>query len=320
MKAYPLLLDPPVKDYIWGGNRLETEFGYSSKSGRSAEAWVLSCHKDGSSIVKNGPLAGYPLNEALSFFDGDPLGRASAQFSYFPLLIKLIDAHDRLSVQVHPDDKYALSHEGEYGKTEMWYVIDCKPGAELIYGLNRSVTKDEFRKRIENNTLTDICRFVPVHPGDVFFIPSGTLHAIGSGILIAEVQQNSNTTYRVFDYGRPGADGKPRPLHIDKAIDVTNTEASAFVPSATGNTIKTDFGDVKTIAACRYFTVEIMNIDGETAILSRDSFTSLVILDGSVVVSCDHGPLNARKGSGVFIPAGVKANVSGKGRLLVSRV
>lgn len=205
-------------------------------------------------------------------------------------------------------------------KTEMWYVIDCKPGAELIYGLNRSVTKDEFRKRIENNTLTDICRFVPVHPGDVFFIPSGTLRAIGSGILIAEVRQNSNTTYRVSDYGRPDAYGKPRPLHIDEAVDVTNTEASAFVPSVTGNTIKTDFGDVKTIAACRYFTVELMNIDGKTAILSRDSFTSLVILDGSVVVSCDHGPLNAKKGSGVFIPAGVKANVSGKDRLLVSRV
>lgn len=204
---YPLLLAPAIKDYIWGGTRLKTAFGFSGSGETAAEAWVLSSHADGASAVINGPLSGQSLPEVLEQWGPAALGERAAAFSDFPLLIKLIDARDRLSIQVHPDNAYALAHEGEYGKTEMWYVVDCEPGAKLIYGFNRGLTKTEFRQRIQDNTLEEVCNAVPVGKGDVFFIEAGTLHAIGAGILIAEVQQNSNTTYRVSDYGRLGADG-----------------------------------------------------------------------------------------------------------------
>lgn len=217
---FPLLLAPSIKDYLWGGRRLADEFGYPCKE-KAAEAWVLSCHKEGPSIVRGGPLDGRPLPQVLEEWGPAALGERAAAFPYFPLLIKLIDARDRLSIQVHPDDAYALRTEGEYGKTEMWYVLDCKPGARLIYGLDTGLTREQFREHIEKGTVTEVCNFVPVHKGDVFFIEAGTLHAIGEGILIAEVQQNSNTTYRVSDYGRLGADGRPRPLHVDKAVEVT---------------------------------------------------------------------------------------------------
>ena len=218
---YPLLLKAPIKDYIWGGTRLKTEFGFETEKEIAAEGWMLSCHKDGTNTVLNGEFAGKILTEVLDIWGKEALGKNAERFTYFPLLIKLIDAKDKLSVQVHPDDSYALKNEGEYGKTEMWYVVDCDEGASLIYGFNKEISKEEFESRIKDNTLSEVCNYVPVKKGDVFFIGAGTLHAIGEGILIAEVQQNSNTTYRVSDYGRLGADGNPRPLHIEKAVDVT---------------------------------------------------------------------------------------------------
>lgn len=162
MEWYPLLLTPPIKDNIWGGTRLKTEFGYSTDHAIAAEAWVLSCHKDGSSVVSNGACAGLSLPDVLDQWGPAALGEKAARFPYFPLLIKLIDAHDRLSIQVHPADDYAMRVEGEFGKTEMWYIVDCEPGAELIYGFSKGLTKEEFRRRIEDNTLTDVCNRVPV--------------------------------------------------------------------------------------------------------------------------------------------------------------
>ena len=150
------------------------------------------------------------------------------------MLIKLIDAKDNLSVQVHPSNEYALRVEGEYGKTEMWYIVDCDPGAELLYGFKHEISKEEFAERIANNTLLEVTNNVPVHKGDVFFIESGTLHAIGKGILIAEIQQNSNTTYRIYDYGRVGKDGKPRELHVEKAKEVTNLVPPKYPTTAQG--------------------------------------------------------------------------------------
>lgn len=153
---YPLLLKPPVKDYLWGGTKLKTEYNYETDKQKAAEAWVLSCHKDGADVVVNGELAGKTLPEVLELWGEKSLGKNAAAFPYFPLLIKLIDAKDRLSVQVHPNDEYALKNEGEYGKTEMWYVVDCDEGAELIYGFNREVSKEEFERRIKDNTLPEI--------------------------------------------------------------------------------------------------------------------------------------------------------------------
>lgn len=317
---YPLLLKPAVKDYLWGGTRLKNEYNYETEKEIAAEAWVLSCHKDGADTVVNGSLAGKTLAEVIELWGDKAIGKKAAAFPYFPLLIKLIDAKDRLSVQVHPDDEYALKNEGEFGKTEMWYVVDCDEGAKLIYGFNREVSKVEFEQRIKDNTLQEICNYVPVHKGDVFFISAGTLHAIGAGILIAEVQQNSNTTYRVSDYGRLGADGKPRPLHIEKALEVTKRTPPVLPYGSVGEIKKENFGSVRKLASCDLFTAELLSLDGETDLCLRDSFISLLVLSGELNIAWGGGSLSAKKGGSIFIPADFEVKISGKAEILYSRV
>lgn len=317
---YPLLLKAPVKDYIWGGNRLIEDFGFESETETAAEAWVLSCHKDGENVVRNGACAGMTLSEVLSLWGKQALGSKAANFAYFPILIKLIDARDRLSVQVHPNDDYALFYEQEYGKTEMWYVLDCEEDAQLIYGFNRKIDRNEFEEHIKNNTLADVCNFVPVKKGDVFFIEAGTLHAIGKGILIAEVQQNSNTTYRVSDYGRLGADGKPRQLHVRQAVDVTNTEPPKHPYGAVGDVMLYPFGTVRELASCNYFHAELIDMDGNIGLYDNESFISLVVLDGSITVSYPSSTSQLKKGDSLFLPAGVKIKISGQANILYSHL
>lgn len=317
---YPLLLKPPVKDYLWGGNRLKTEYGFEAEGEIAAEAWVLSCHKDGQSEVLNGKLRGKTLSEALEIFGKDAIGSDAAKFPYFPLLIKLIDAKQKLSVQVHPDDTYALQHEGEFGKTEMWYVVDCDEGAELIYGFKEDITKEEFERRIKDNTLTEVCNSVPVSKGDVFFIKAGTLHAIGEGILIAEVQQNSNTTYRVSDYGRLGADGKPRPLHIEKALDVTECKRPSVPFGKVGVSKNCGSGSVKRLACCEYFTADLLELDGAVNLWEENSFISVLVLEGEMELSWQEEKLELKKGSSLFIPANLEIQLTGKGKSLISKV
>jgi len=281
---------------------------------------VLSCHKDGASVVQNGELAGRSLPEVLALWGDDAIGTKAAAFPYFPLLIKLIDAKDRLSVQVHPDNEYALRVEGEFGKTEMWYVVDCDEGAELIYGFNTTLTQEELRAQIEADTLPDVCNFVPVKKGDVFFIEAGTLHAIGKGILIAEVQQNSNTTYRVSDYGRLGADGKPRPLHVDKAVDVTVPTPPSIPYGQTGEITNVEGGTVRALAACEFFTADLVNVDGTAAFGKEDTFVSLLCLDGEATLTDGETTLTLTKGASAFVPAGMTVKVTGKAQLLQSHV
>ena len=317
---YPLKLKPHITDYLWGGNRLKTDFGYETDNEIAAEAWVLSCHKDGAGVVTNGEMAGKNLPEVLEVWGNDALGKSAAEFSYFPLLIKLIDAKQKLSVQVHPDDSYALKNEGEYGKTEMWYVVDCEDGAELIYGFNKDITKEEFERRIKENTLTEVCNFVPVHKGDVFFISAGTLHAIGEGILIAEVQQNSNTTYRVSDYGRLGADGKPRPLHIEKALDVTECAKPKMPYGNIGEVITTENADVRKLASCELFTADLISLKEKTTVEEKESFVSLLVLGGDATLSWDSGEFKISKGDSIFVPASLKVELDGKAEILLSRV
>ena len=317
---YPLLLKPAVKDYLWGGTRLKTEYKYETDKDIAAEAWVLSCHKDGADTVTNGDLAGKTLSEVIELWGDKAIGKKAAEFPYFPLLIKLIDAKDRLSVQVHPDDEYALKNEGEFGKTEMWYVVDCDEGAELIYGFNREVSKEEFERRIKDNTLPEICNYVPVHKGDVFFISAGTLHAIGAGILIAEVQQNSNTTYRVSDYGRLGVDGKPRPLHIEKALEVTSRTEPTVPYGNVGEIMQEKYGTIRKLASCNLFTAELLSLGGETELSLSDSFISLLVLDGELNLEWDGGSISAKKGGSIFIPADFRVKISGKAEILYSRV
>ncbi|MBQ8740045.1 MAG: class I mannose-6-phosphate isomerase [Clostridia bacterium] len=317
---YPLLLKAPLKDYLWGGRRLIDEFGFEADSEKAAEAWMLSCHKDGSSVVRNGALAGLSLQEALEIWGKEALGEKAASFTYFPILIKLIDAKDRLSVQVHPDDEYAMSNEGEYGKTEMWYVVDCDEGAQLIYGFNQDISQGEFLERINNNNLSPVCNYVPVKKGDVFFIEAGTMHAIGKGILIAEVQQNSNTTYRVSDYGRLGADGKPRQLHIKQAVEVTRTEKPTRAYGNVGDVTLYPFGTVRELAKCEYFTTELIKLDGNVGVYDNDSFISLLILDGETTLSYTGGMMRLKKGDSVFLPAGLKVRLCGTAEILYSHL
>lgn len=311
MNKYPLLLKPVIKDYIWGGRRLKDEYGFETDKEIAAEGWMLASHKDGTNTVLNGPLAGKSFDEALAVF-----GEAE---EHFPILIKLIDAKDRLSVQVHPDDEYAFSHEGEPGKTEMWYIVDCDEGAELIYGFKKEIGKDEFEKRINDNTLDEVMNYVPVKRGDVFFIKAGTLHAIGKGILIAEIQQNSNTTYRVSDYGRLGADGKPRELHVEKALDVTETLPPKMPYGAIGEETEHTFGKVRTLADCERFTVKKLTLSGGFGINCK-SFISLLVLNGDVTVSYDGGAIQGNAGSSIYIPENCAVTVSGHGEIIYSTV
>ncbi len=306
---YPLILKPVIKDYIWGGTRLKDEFGFETDKKIAAEGWMLSVHKDGTNTVTNGKFKGRTLDEVLALF---------GYRDKFPILIKLIDAKDRLSVQVHPDNAYALENEGEYGKTEMWYIVDCKPGAKLIYGFNKEISKAEFRERISDNTLDEVMNYVPVKKGDVFFISAGTLHAIGAGILIAEIQQNSNTTYRVSDYGRLGADGKPRELHIGKALDVTNTKPSVIPYGNVGEIKKYVYGTKRHLAKCEYFDVTCYGLDGVKNFNAKKKFISLLILGGEVKITCNGESINARKGDSVLIPKGVEVKCAGKAEIICS--
>ena len=249
----PVKLTPAFKDNIWGGTRLKTEYNKHTDMKIVAESWELSTHKDGESRINGGEYDGLKLSEYIEKIGKDKLGKRALEFNYFPLLIKFIDAKNNLSIQVHPDDEYALKHEGEYGKTEMWYIMDAEKGSYLYYGFNRSITKEEYEKRISDNTLLEVLNKVEVKKGDMFFIPSGTVHAIGSGILICEIQQNSNTTYRVYDYDRRDANGNPRQLHIKQAIDVSCLEPS---PEQKAPTIIAD--GVEELAKCKYFTVRLV--------------------------------------------------------------
>lgn len=293
-----LKLKPSCKDYLWGGSRLKEEYGKEYEGNVLAETWELSCHPDGPSYITNGNYTGKTLQQYIEEEGKEVLGTHCRRFRDFPILTKFIDAKDNLSVQVHPDNRYALKNEGQYGKTEMWYVMDAGKEAFLYYGFKREVTKEEFEKRIQEDTLLEVLNAVPVQKGDVLFIESGTIHAIGKDILIAEIQQNSNVTYRVYDYGRVGKDGKKRDLHIEKALAVTNR-----VP------IVKDKSSYPHVADCDYFTVDKLNLDGKImkkleGNVSDESFASILVLDGEGVISDEEEKLKFKKGDSFFLSAG----------------
>ena len=319
-------LEPAFKDYIWGGTRLRDEYGKNCDYDKVAESWELSCHKDGPSVISGGEFGGLTLQEYISKAGRQVLGKNCEKFENFPILIKLIDAKDNLSVQVHPDNDYAQRVEGEYGKTEMWYIVDCDEGAELLYGFKHEISKEEFAQRIADNTLLEVTNNVPVHKGDVFFIKSGTLHAIGKGILIAEIQQNSNTTYRIYDYGRVGKDGKPRALHVEKAKDVTKLAPAESYPDTPA--VQENGASIKLLSKCEYFTTYKVDIEDKAEFNADDSsFVSLLILEGTPFVT-DGEPeetadeaCNTKKGDSLFISAGTgKFRVEGKCSLILTRI
>ena len=311
---FPVKLTPAFKDYLWGGERLKTEFHKNTDLTPLAESWELSAHKDGQSVVTEGPYAGLTLTAYLDTLGKSALGAACEKYDYFPLLIKLIDAKGDLSVQVHPSDAYALEHEGEYGKTEMWYILDCEEGAALYYGFREDTTREEYESAIKEGRLTDILNRVPVKQGDVFFIPAGTVHAIGAGILICEIQQNSNTTYRVYDYNRRDKDGNLRPLHVEKALAVSDLKKSPALPAIPD-------GEDVLLAECGYFEVRRLRFGGNGTVTSTpESFTALTVTEGEGTLSLDEATLSFRKGDTLFIPAQETAfTVTGACEMILSK-
>lgn len=286
-----LKLSPGCKDYLWGGRRLIEEYGKQYTGDVLAETWELSCHPDGPSVICNGEYAGCTLAEYIEEEGRAVLGTHCRRFRDFPILIKFIDAKDNLSIQVHPDNRYALKNEGQYGKTEMWYVMDAGKDAFLYYGFQKEISRQEFERRIQEDTLLEVLNAVPVQKGDVLFIESGTIHAIGKNILIAEIQQNSNVTYRVFDYNRKGPDGKTRPLHVEKALEVTDlrpVKPMAFGPH---------------LGTCPYFTVDRKRGSFQ-AVCGEETFQALLIAEGEGKAACGTEIRTVKKGDCLFLPAG----------------
>ena len=314
---YILKLNPVFKDYLWGGTKLRDEYGFKSNLDKLAEGWMLSCHKDGENTVLNGEFEGKTLTEVVKIHP-EYLGKNGNQFEYFPILIKLIDAKNDLSVQVHPDNEYAMRVENEYGKTECWYILDCDDDAELIYGFNRTISSDEFKERIADNTFLETVNKVKVKKGDLFFIEAGTLHAIGKGILLAEIQQNSNTTYRVYDYGRLGADGKPRELHVEKAIDVTSCTPPTHSTNPEGELVSANGYKSQLLTRCDLFNVEKVSVtDSYTTNADENSFVSVLVTDGKGMID----EIEINKGDSLFIPANYgEFTVTGKTELIITRV
>ena len=314
---YILKLNPVFKDYLWGGTKLRDEYGFKSNLDKLAEGWMLSCHKDGENTILNGEYQGKTLTDVVKE-NQNFLGENGKKFEYFPILIKLIDAKNDLSVQVHPDNEYAMRVENEYGKTECWYILDCDDDAELIYGFNREISSEEFKERISNNTFLETVNKVKVKKGDLFFIEAGTLHAIGKGILLAEIQQNSNTTYRVYDYGRLGSDGKPRELHIEKAINVTNCTPPTRSTNPEGELVIENGYTSQLLTKCDLFNVEKVSVANTyTSTADDKSFVSVLVTDGEGKIA----NIEIKKGDSLFIPANYgDFTVTGNVEIIITRV
>ena len=308
MSSKPFLLKPAGKDYLWGGTRLNDEFVKGIDLDPLAETWECSTHPDGPSIVASGEFEGKMLAEVLTSHP-EYLGTRHSD-GRFPLLIKFIDAKKDLSVQVHPDDAYAMEHEnGQNGKNEFWYVLDAAKDAHLVYGLKRDCTEAEIRQAIADGTLTRYLQQVPIQKDDLFFIEAGTIHAIGAGALIAEIQENSNLTYRLYDYNRVGKDGKKRELHIDKALQVANLKSSAE-PRQPMRVLKYRPGVASEfLSRCKHFEVYrvLLNTERRQLVQFRVdefSFRVLLCLRGCGMIRFNGGEILFFKGDCIFVPAG----------------
>jgi len=300
MKHYPLLLTPVFKERVWGGSKIEKLLGCKSFGGSVGEAWILSDHPEGKSSVANGEFKGRSLSDVMAikpeWFSGQKLDR-------FPLLIKLLDSEDYLSVQVHPDYEYARENEnGESGKSECWYVLDCKPGSEIILSHNAK-SKEEFLQLVSEQRWDDLLVRIPVKAGDFFYIPCGAVHALGKGLTLLEVQQNSDITYRIYDYDRQGLDGNKRQLHIDKAVDVISFGSAI---SGTEPFTVEEENIVKTVLLdCSDFVVEKWEINGLFKPKPFNRFLSLSIVDGEAKINYGGEEITVTTGSSILIPAGM---------------
>ena len=295
----PLFLQSVMQEKIWGGTKLRDEFGYEIPSDKVGEYWAISAHPHGVSTIKNGRFAGTGLDQ-LYAEHRELFGNSSEPV--FPLLTKILDANDWLSVQVHPDDHYAMEHEGELGKTECWYVIAADEGAEIIYGHNAK-SREELRQQIEKKEWDKLLTKVPVKAGDFFYVPSGTMHAIGSGILILETQQSSDTTYRVYDFDRKDTKGNLRELHLEKSIDVLNIGAPA---NSRPVTVKADDLMSTLLVASDFFAVYKWEVSGKVDIEKTAAYLLVSVLAGQGVLTVDGETYPIAKGDHFILPSDVE--------------
>lgn len=320
---YIMKMSPAFKDYLWGGERLVEQYGKAAAVRPVAESWEISCYPDCPSVIANGSLKGTTLPDALA---ANPALKGK-NTGDFPVLVKLIDARQRLSIQVHPDDDYAGRFENESGKNEMWYVVDCEPDSELIMGFKEPVTKHTLENAIRGGTLLSLVNHVKVRPGDCFSIPAGLIHSIGEGCLIAEIQQSSNVTYRVYDYDRTGADGKPRELHIEKAVDVIDVNLRAGNNSH-AKPQEFDGYTMTKLTRWSYFSACLLDICGQADLTQdRDRFSCLLVTDGALTAVCSgesatgESRLDLKAGESAFIPAGLGAyTLKGKAKAIITTV
>ncbi len=318
---YPLKLAPVLKTALWGGRRLIEEYGKSYEGEKLAEAWELSSRTpEESAMIENGDKAGALLCDYFSDY-GDVLIGKKHKGDRFPLLIKWIDAADKLSVQVHPSDDYAMANEGELGKTEVWYIAEAKPGARLIYGLKDGVDREALAEAVKEGTLADVMRELPVKTGDAVFIPSGMLHAIGEGIVIAEIQQSSDVTYRFFDYNRRDKEGKLRPLHLEKALAVVRPFREEEVDAVRyARATEAEKSDANIICVSPYFRVEGCELDGKRELfVGEESFVHILCTRGEGEIRFEGEAYPFSKGDSYLLPATLGACVlSGDAHLLLS--
>ena len=300
------------KDYIWGGTKLNEKYNKNTGLEKTAESWELSVHPDGESIICGGESDGVPLSEYINT-NPDVLG-TNRKSDELPVLIKLIDAADNLSVQVHPDDEMAKRLENQNGKTEMWYVIEADNDARIIYGVKEDITKQQLKEAISSNTVEKLLNSVSSKKGDVFFVEAGTIHAIGKGNLIAEIQQNSNVTYRLYDYDRRDKNGNARELHIDKGVmaSVTKKLPEKAIPLCSDGT--------RLIASCEYFNVRELTVEGMAQMeCTTKSYQALVCVDGSLEFESNYDKEMINAGQTVFLPAGHgKYTLKGNGKVLIT--
>ncbi|SFG04375.1 mannose-6-phosphate isomerase, type 1 [Halobacillus alkaliphilus] len=315
MYKEPIFLKPEFKERLWGGTGLKEIFQYDIPSDQTGEAWCISGHTNGSNTIQNGPLAGHNLAKA---WEEHRELFAHEEGEEFPLLVKILDAAKDLSVQVHPDDTYAREVEGKnYGKTECWYVIDSKEGSEIIFG-HQASNKKELQDLVENEEWERLLRRVPVQPGDFFFVPSGTIHAIGAGIQILETQQSSDITYRVYDYDRVGNDGEKRELHLDKSLEViTVPHKDPYIDRS--DAVQSDLRQ-ETLVEEEYFSVFHWQLEGESGELKPNPYLLISALQGTGEVRINQETYSFSKGDHFIIPATVDTfELKGNASLIVSR-
>ena len=321
MTLTPLKMQPCYKETLWGGDRLKKEFGKADAPDLTAESWELAAHPAGMSRVADGPLKGMSVAD-LGALDRKSFWGDACRGDEFPILVKLIDARKDLSVQVHPSDCSALPEQGERGKAEMWYIVDCVPQAFLYFGFSERLTRDEMLRRAEDGSICEVLNRVPVEKGDVFSILPGTVHAIGAGTLIAEIQQNSDTTFRVYDYRRRGADGKLRPLHLKRASEVMNYAPLVPEECRANSTATFPAFTMTEMFTCRYFRAHKLDVRTEARLCCDGrSFQHLLCVEGSGVIATDNTSYPLRRGDSYFLPAALGDYlIRGQCRVLISRI